>query len=317
MSKHVPNPLPDLPRPTKAYHKTAYPYISPDRPELSVKGKTLFITGGGGGIGRNVAKAFAQAGIDRIIILGRTLETLSQVKTEIESSHPQTEVEVYAADVTDNEAIKRIVHAVGKIDILVSAAAICHLTQPTSTVDPAELSEILQINTVGPFQIISAVLHERAIQGWDHELKVIYVSSALSHTHICHLSGYAASKAAMNLLVMHLNMQWNSRGVSIFAVHPGLIYTTLTGKVFPPDSPIWEDVSLCSGFCVWLCHPEAAFLSGKVLWAQWDVPELLAKKEWIEKYPWHLEIGLNLPTTERPTEDFFVVDTRKTVVNGH
>ena len=72
-------------------------------------------------------------------------------------------------------------------------------------------------------------------------------------------------------------------------------------------------VTLSAGFCVWLCHPEAAFLTGKVLWAQWDVPELLAQKEWVEKHPWHLEIGLNLPSTERPTEDCFVVDTRNKI----
>lgn len=47
MARHTPNPLPDLPRPTKAYHKTLYPYIFPERPELNVAGKTLFITGGG------------------------------------------------------------------------------------------------------------------------------------------------------------------------------------------------------------------------------------------------------------------------------
>lgn len=285
-----------------------------------------------GGVGRGICKAFAQAGIDRITIVGRTLSTLNEVKSDLESKYPNVEVTVHAADVTDSAAMQSIIRATGKIDIVVSAAAICHQVTPTSTIAPSVLSEILQTNTVGPFQIISAILHERAIQGWDHEVKVIYISSALSHTHICHLSGYAASKAAMNLLVLHLNMQWNSRGVSIFSVHPGLIYTTLTGKVFPADSPIWEDggfplsflhanctpgrtlmceiASLSAGFCVWLCHPEAAFLSGKVLWAQWDVQELLAQKEWIEKHPWHLEIGLNLPTTERPTEDFFVVDTR-------
>lgn len=47
MTRHTPNPLPDLPRPTKAYHKTVYSYVSPDRPELNVAGKTLLITGGG------------------------------------------------------------------------------------------------------------------------------------------------------------------------------------------------------------------------------------------------------------------------------
>lgn len=173
--------------------------------------------------------------------MGRTLSTLTASKTELESKFPKLEIIVHAASVTDEAAIQSIVRSSGKIDIVVSAAAICHTTTPPSTIGASELAEILQTNTVGPFLVISTILHERAIQGWNHEVKVIYVSSALSHTHICHLSGYAASKAAMNLLCLHLNMEWNARGVSIFAIHPGLIYTTLTGKVFPEDSPIWED----------------------------------------------------------------------------
>ncbi|KAF4628138.1 hypothetical protein G7Y89_g10016 [Cudoniella acicularis] len=310
MAKYVPNPLPDLPRPTKAYHKTVYPYISPERPELNMSGKTLFITGGAGMIGRGICKAFAQAGVARMIIIGRTLLSLNEVKSDIESKYSNIEVSVHAADVTDNTVIQPIIRAAGKIDIVVSAAHISHRVTPTSTIDPSVLSEMLQTNTVGPFLVFSAILHERAIQGWDHEVKIIFVSSALSHIHISHLSGYSASKAAMNILVSHLNVQWNSRGVSIFAIHPGVIFSPSTAKVFPAESPIWEDSSLSAGFCVWLCHPEAAFLSGKFLWAQWDVPELLAQKEWIEKNPWHLEMGLNLPSTERPTKDFFIVDSR-------
>lgn len=194
-----------------------------------------------GGVGRGICKAFAQAGADRIIIIGRTLSSLNEVQSTLKSKYPNVEITIHAADVTDGAAMESIIRSTGRIDIVVSAAAICHQVTPTSTVAPSVLSEILQINTVGPFQIISKILHERAIQGWEHEVKVIYVSSALSHTHICHLSAYAASKAAMNLLVLHMNMQWNNRGISFFSVHPGLIYTTLTGKVFPVDSPIWED----------------------------------------------------------------------------
>ena len=199
----------------------------------------VFLTAGG--IGNGICKAFAQAGIDRIIVVGRTLSTLSAIKNELGSEFPKLEVTVHAASVTDAAAIQSIVRATGKIDIVVSAAAICHTATPPSTIGASELSEILQTNTVGPFLVITTILHERAIHGWDNEVKIIYVSSALSHTHICHLSGYAASKAAMNLLCLHLSMEWNARGVSIFAIHPGLIYTTLTGKVFPKDSPIWED----------------------------------------------------------------------------
>jgi len=200
----------------------------------------IFLISAAGGVGKAVCKAFAQANIKRIIIVGRTLETLTQVKLDLEAVFP-TEVDVHAASVADAAAIQRIVRGSGQIDIVVSAAAICHLVKPTSTIDPAELSEILQTNTVGPFTLISTVLHERAIQGWENDLKVIYISSALSHIHISHLSGYAASKAAMNVLNTHLHVQWNERGVSFFSLHPGLIYTTLTGKVFPADSPIWED----------------------------------------------------------------------------
>lgn len=62
---------------------------------------------------------------------------------------------------------------------------------------------------------------------------------------------------------------------------------------------------------MWLCHPEAAFLSGKVLWASWDAQELLEKKEWIEKYPWNLEQGLNLPTAELPDDTYYVVERKR------
>ena len=51
-------------------------------------------------------------------------------------------------------------------------------------------------------------------------------------------------------------------------------------------------------------------MSGKFLWAQWDVPELLEKRAWIEEQPWHLEIGLNLPSLEPPGADSFVLDSR-------
>jgi NAD(P)-dependent dehydrogenase (short-subunit alcohol dehydrogenase family) len=194
-----------------------------------------------GGIGRAMCKAFAQAGIQRIIIVSRTIATLEEVKTDLESQFPDVQIVIHAASVLDAVAIQRIVRYSGKIDFVISAAAICHPVTPTSTIEPSVLSEILQTNTVGPFSVISTILHERVIQGWDHDVKVMFISSALSHVHISHLSGYAASKAAMNVLNTHLHVQWNGRGVSFFSVHPGLIYTGLTGKVFPADSPIWED----------------------------------------------------------------------------
>ena len=62
--------------PTKTYHKATYPALDPTRPELSAKGKSIVITGGGTGIGAETAKYFAKAGASLIALLGRREEPL-------------------------------------------------------------------------------------------------------------------------------------------------------------------------------------------------------------------------------------------------
>lgn len=68
-------------------------------------------------------------------------------------------------------------------------------------------------------------------------------------------------------------------------------------------------VKLPGAYCVWLCSPEAKFLSGKMTWAQWDVDELLAKKEWVEKEPYNLEIGVNMPPDAEDNKDPWDVES--------
>ena len=89
--------------------------------ELSLKGKTAFITGGTKGIGRVMALLFAEAGAD-VVICGRGKENLEKVKTEIEKFGNR----VYAAqvDATRSDEVKKIfseiISKIGKLDILVN-----------------------------------------------------------------------------------------------------------------------------------------------------------------------------------------------------
>jgi FlaA1/EpsC-like NDP-sugar epimerase len=80
-----PTPFPPF---TKVWHTEPYPAISPTRPELSVTGKSVLITGGGTGIGAAIAKAFAAAGSTQIAIVGRTEKTLLATKQELETLFP-------------------------------------------------------------------------------------------------------------------------------------------------------------------------------------------------------------------------------------
>lgn len=53
-------------------------------------------------------------------------------------------------------------------------------------------------------------------------------------------------------------------------------------------------MDLPAHFAVWLCSPEADFLKGRFFWAHWDVDELMAKKELIEKDASLLTLGLTM-----------------------
>jgi NAD(P)-dependent dehydrogenase (short-subunit alcohol dehydrogenase family) len=116
-----------FPAPTKTYHKTAYSSINPGRLELSAKGKTILITGGGTGIGAATAKAFAQAGASCIGILGRREQPLLDTKTEIETDYPDTKVLAIPTDVAKKDEVDAAFAQIaesGKVDILVSNAAV-------------------------------------------------------------------------------------------------------------------------------------------------------------------------------------------------
>jgi hypothetical protein len=78
-----------FPSPTSTWHSNTYPSLAPSRPELSAKGKTVLITGGGTGIGAETARYFAQAGATRIAILGRREQPLLDTKTSIERDHSE------------------------------------------------------------------------------------------------------------------------------------------------------------------------------------------------------------------------------------
>lgn len=79
--------VPEMPSFTKGYHHRPYPAISPSRPEIAAAaaGKNIVVTGGGTGIGKAIAIAFAQAGARCVAILGRRADRLQQTVADMQS----------------------------------------------------------------------------------------------------------------------------------------------------------------------------------------------------------------------------------------
>src|SRR4051812_16410327 len=95
-----------FPSPTKTWHSTSYSSISPSRPELSLAGKYVVITGGGSGIGLAISHSFALAGTSKIAIIGRRSDVLAKAAASIHNLvGDKTKVFTVSADVSSREQI--------------------------------------------------------------------------------------------------------------------------------------------------------------------------------------------------------------------
>jgi NAD(P)-dependent dehydrogenase (short-subunit alcohol dehydrogenase family) len=119
----------------KTWHKSSYPGISPTRPEISLTGKTVIITGGGAGIGAAIAKSVAPAGASHLAIIGRRSALLSKTAADIKAStDTKTEIFPVTADLTNKEEVDKAIEQIHQefrcrpLDILISNAG--YFTDP-------------------------------------------------------------------------------------------------------------------------------------------------------------------------------------------
>lgn len=227
--------MPSLVSFTKTWHSEPYPFISPFRPELSARGKNIVVTGGGTGIGKAIAIAFAHAGAKSIAIIGRRLnrlETAAAMIKEAGADPLTTQVLVETGDVTNRDSIEaslgNIVAKVGKIDILASNAGVLPTEAPVYGYDQAELRQSFETNFMGAFNTLQAFV-PRAAPG----AKLFSTGSVISHwaprSDVPGMFSYASTKLAM--LKMMDYFAFENPHIHIVTIHPGIIATEINPKI--------------------------------------------------------------------------------------
>ncbi|KEY68303.1 hypothetical protein S7711_07050 [Stachybotrys chartarum IBT 7711] len=255
-------PFPSL---TKTWHTNTYPAISPTRPEVSAVDKTVFITGGGTGIGASVARSFAAAGSKKIAILGRRREPLEKLATDLESEFAGLEVLVTSADVTNeaevDAAFKKASKQFGPIDILVNNAGYAPTFGAITELDVAEAWIAFETNVKGSLLVARAF--ERAANKM--EAIVIETSSivAIMPPYVGSVS-YTASKLAATKVWSFFGAE--NPQVRVIHVQPGQVQTDMADSIGLKNLP-----------------DHAKFLKGKFVCANWDVDELKALADEFEK----------------------------------
>lgn len=269
---------PPLPSATPTWRNDTYAAISPSKPELSASGKTVVITGAGTGIGRETAVAFAAAGAAHVALLGRNSDSLKQTASALPSS---VSTSSHVVDVTQEDALAQVAKAIGKWDVLVLGAGYVSSPSTIAASDFKEFWQSFETNTKGTYASLHAFL-PTANAAHASVVALTTGTTALPASMVPGLSAYMSSKLAQTKLIEFLAFEHPN----LFAatLHPGMVETGIfTKSGASADSLPMDKVQLPAHFTVWLTSPEASFLNGRSVWANWDVDELKAKKDAIQQ----------------------------------
>ncbi|HYN83837.1 MAG TPA: SDR family NAD(P)-dependent oxidoreductase [Pyrinomonadaceae bacterium] len=196
---------------------------------MKLADRVALITGGGRGIGRAVAFAFAREGA-RVCVVARTETEVERVASEIraecgvEATHAVCDVSS-AADVSRayNQAAEVFRRAP---DILVNNAGIAE-SAPLVKTDDEMWRRIIETNLSGTFYFMREALPAMVAAGWG---RVINVASIAGKSGAPYVAAYTASKHGVVGLTRSAAMEVATKGVTVNAVCPGYVDTEMTGN---------------------------------------------------------------------------------------
>jgi NAD(P)-dependent dehydrogenase (short-subunit alcohol dehydrogenase family) len=202
-----------------------------------MRGKCLFVTGGGSGIGLGICLAFARLGA-KVAICGRTESKLQKAAEAIK--HAGAEEVLFArADVRKPEECHAAVDMVGqkwgKIDVFVNNAA-GNFMSLAEDISPHAFSTVVDIDLRGSFHLAKAALpFLRAAAKDGAGATLLQISATLYYTAMPFQGHAAAAKAGIDSLTKTWAAEWAEDGIRVVSIAPGPIADTEggpTGRVF-------------------------------------------------------------------------------------
>ena len=234
------------------------------------------VTGGGRGIGANIARELAAAGM-RVALSARTREQVESVAGEI-GGLPITADVSKRGDV--DEMIGEVERELGPIDLLVANAGL-GIDEPNAwEMEPEEWWHVLEVNVLGAYLCCRAVIPSMLER---RRGRIVVTGSGAAYLPGSRNTAYAASKAAVWRFGETLAKQLEPHGIPVFVISPGLVKTEMTGGEFPEDAP-WTPPELAPRLVRGLASGRADALAGRYIHAEHDdVDDLIRRADEIRE----------------------------------
>lgn len=264
-----------------------------------LKGKKALITGGGTGLGKSIAKRYAELGAE-VVICGRRIDVLESSAQELRQA-TGGQVTSISCDIRNADAVEQMMQEVwanGPLDILINNAAANFIAR-TDKLSPRAVDAILNIVLHGSFYCTIAAGRRWIEAG--RPGTVLSVASTPSFTGAAFTAPSAAAKAGVVAMTRSLAVEWGAKNIRLNAVAPGLFPTEgAWERLYPPGSQVepqefsvplrrvGQHIELANLFA-YLAADESSYVSGELIvidggrWMQGvGGPSSRAMQDWSE-----------------------------------
>ena len=238
-----------------------------------LRDRVALVTGGGTGIGRAAAVAYAREGA-KVVVAGRRTAEIKNVAQEIINAGG--EALAVSADVSNEDDVRRLIDTAveryGRLDTAFNNAGILGNFAPIAEQTSADFDAVIATNLRGVWLSIKYEVEAFLKQGGGGS--IVNTSSWLAKGALAGSSSYSASKGALDAMIRAVALEYGPQGIRINNINPGIIDTPMARSGWTDDSafiPFVEHTPAkragqpedAGDVAVWLSSDEARFVTGQ------------------------------------------------------
>lgn len=240
-----------------------------------MKDRVAVVTGGAGGIGSAVCRAFAGQGVG-VAIADMDAVSATELASEIATTGRDAialEVEI-TSEQSVISAVERMIEHFGRVDFLVHCAGII-IKAPVLELSAEDWSKTLDTHLTGAFlfsKVIGRYLVEQGSGG-----RVVFISSVAAQAPVPERGAYTPAKAGLVGLAGVLSLEWSQYNINVNAVCPGVVRTPATEAIYQRDPQLRSsrlsrtpagrevDPEEVADLVLFLCSDKASYINGTAI----------------------------------------------------